>query len=46
MISIQSVDELEGIIGVPSPRAAGKVRTELADVDRSWEVWLEGFITL
>ncbi len=36
MISIRSVDELESIIGVPSPRAAGKVRSELADVDREW----------
>jgi PPOX class probable FMN-dependent enzyme len=36
MITIQSVDELESIIGVPSPRAAGKVRSELADVDREW----------
>jgi PPOX class probable FMN-dependent enzyme len=33
---VTSVEELESIIGAPSQRAAEKVRTELAEVDREW----------
>ncbi|MDP9026041.1 MAG: pyridoxamine 5'-phosphate oxidase family protein, partial [Actinomycetota bacterium] len=36
MIAIQSVEELESIIGTPTQRAADKVRAELAEVDREW----------
>ena len=36
MIAVRSVEELEGIIGVPAQRVAEKVRHELAPVDREW----------
>jgi PPOX class probable FMN-dependent enzyme len=36
MIVIQSVEELESVIGLPTRRAADKVRSELAEVDLAW----------
>jgi PPOX class probable FMN-dependent enzyme len=36
MIAVQTVTELESIVGAPSPRAAAKVRAALAGVDREW----------
>jgi PPOX class probable FMN-dependent enzyme len=36
MIVIQSLEELESIVGAPTPRARDKVRRELAEVDREW----------
>lgn len=36
MITVQSVEELESIIGTPSRRVVDKVRPELAEVDREW----------
>jgi PPOX class probable FMN-dependent enzyme len=36
MIAVQSIAELEDIVGTASPRAAEKVRTRLAAVDREW----------
>ena len=36
MITVQSVEELESIVGTPAQRVVDKVRTRLADVDREW----------
>jgi uncharacterized protein len=36
MMAVRSVEQLEAIIGTPTPNAAGKVRRELAEVDRQW----------
>ena len=36
MIAVRSVEELESIVGTPTSNAAGKVRRELADIDREW----------
>ena len=36
MTQITTAEELEAIIGKPLPSTAGKVRTELAELDRVW----------
>ena len=33
---VSTVDELRDLVGEPSPRAAGKVRTSLDEIDRQW----------
>ncbi len=34
--TVTSIEELESIVGVPLPAAAGKVRQKLHDLDRDW----------